>query len=84
MTERLFRESYLALPKTIYASHAAKQKCKHVREINKSKETTDLHNISGSRSRTLAQATDTLKKRKFCKNSYQRDKCPTYGKVCHN
>ena len=58
-----------------HASNAAKEKCKHAREINKSKETTDLHNISGSRSQTSAQAKDRLKKRKFCKNSYQRDKC---------
>ena len=51
--ERLIRESELALPKEIFAGHAAEE----LREIFKSNETIDLHKISKrskSRSQTFA------------------------------
>ena len=87
LRERLLRESELTLPKAISAGHAAEETRKHAREILQSNETIDLHKISKhskSRSQTSAQATEIIKKCKFCENSHHCGKCPAYGKVCHN
>ena len=85
--ERLLRESDLTLPKAISAGHATEETCKHAHEILKPSETIDLHKISkhsNSRSQTSAQATEIIKKCKFCENSHHDGKCPASGKVCHN
>ena len=77
----------MTLPKAISASHAAEETRKHAKEILKSNETIDLHKISKhskSRSQTSAQATEIIKKCKFCEISHHRGKCLAYGKVCHN
>ena len=87
LRERLLRESELTLPKALSAGHAAKETCKHACKILKSDETVDLHKISKhskSRSQTFTQATEIIKKYRFCKNSHHRGRCPAYGKVCHN
>ena len=87
MREHLLPESDLTLPKAISAGHAAEETRKHAQEIPKSNETIDLHKISKhskSRSQTSAQATEIIKKCKFCENSHHRVKCPAYGIVCHN
>ena len=87
MTEHLLRESKLILPKAISAGHAAEETRKHARDILTSNETIHLHKISKhskSRSQGSAQATEIIKKCKFCENSHHRGKCPAYGKVCHN
>ena len=87
LRERLLRESELTLPKAISAGHAAEETRKHAREILKSNETINLHKIwkhSKSRSQTSAQATEIIKKCKFCENSHHRGKCPVYEKVCHD
>ena len=73
LRERLLRESELTLPKAISAGHAAEETRKHAREILQSNETIDLHKISKhskSRSQNSAQATEIIKKCKFCKNSH--------------
>ena len=87
MTEHLLRESKLILLKAISAGHAAEETRKHARDILTSNETIHLHKISKhskSRSQGSAQATEIIKKCKFCENSHHRGKCPAYGKVCHN
>ena len=64
LRERLPRESELSLAKVI-SGNAAEETRKHAREILKSNETIDLHNISKhskSRSQTSAQATKIIKK----------------------
>ena len=87
LRECLLHKSELTLPKAISAGHAAEETRKHARQTLKSNETIDLHKISKhskSRSQTSTQATEIIKKCKFCKNSHHRGKCPAYGKVCHN
>ena len=77
----------MTLPKAISAGHTAEETRKYAKEILKSNETIDLHKISKhskSRSQTSAQATEKIKKCKFCENSHHRGKFPAYGKVCHN
>ena len=78
LRKRLLRKCELTLPKAISAGHAAEETRKHTREILKSNETIDLHKISKhskSRSQTSAQATEIIKKCKFCENSHHRGKC---------
>ena len=85
--ERLLRESELTLPKAISAGHVAEENSKHARKIIKSNETIDLHKISKhskSISQASAQATEIIKKWKFCENSNHRGKYPAYEKICHN
>ena len=45
---------------------------------------TRFQNTQNLRSQTSAQATEIIKKCKFFENSHHHDKCPAYGKVCHN
>ena len=45
---------------------------------------TRFQNTQNLRSQTSAQATEIIKKCKFFENSHLHDKCPAYGKVCHN
>ena len=45
---------------------------------------TRFQNTQNLRSQTYAQATEIIKKCKFFENSHHHDKCPAYGKVCHN
>ena len=82
-----FYKSVLLLFLCAGIGHANEENHKHAREILKSNENMDLHKISKlskSRSQTSAQATEIIKKCKFCENSHHRGKCPAYGKVCHN
>ena len=87
LRECLLCESKLTLPKAIAAGHAAKETPKYTCKILQSNETIDLHKISKhskSKSQTSTQATEIIRKCKFCKNSHHPGTCPTYGKVCHN
>ena len=57
---------------------------KHARKILRSNETIDLHKISKHskfRSQVSVQATEIIKKCKFCENSHHHGKCLAYEKV---
>ena len=75
-------ESELTLSKVISAGYTVKKTRKHPCEILTSNEIIDLHKISKHwkyRCQTSSQATDIVKKWKFCENFLHLGKCPAYG-----
>ena len=85
LRERLLKKSDLTLSKTITAGHAAEKTQKHAHEILQSQSATDLHKINKlckpCHQAPNKKSKETIKKCKFCNDSYPRGKCPGYGKL---
>ena len=66
------------------------QRKRHAQELKEHQESADVHKVNRSKDnqprrpdKKSKQPDNTINKCKFCGGSYQRGKCPAYGKRCH-